>query len=299
MHSGSAKRALSRGPQGLVLAGGIATGAWRLHALSGTGAFAATLVGATIYACMGLRGSIATVAYFGSASALGRLPSKGQQVQRRGNRRDAVQVLANGGPAAAFALSHALSAGRAQSTTSAAFYGSLAAAAADTWATEIGTRFGGSPRSLTTGRKVAPGESGGVTTAGLAASTVAALAIAVFAQTGAPNPQVMATSCATGGVAGSLADSFLGARLQERFWCESCLIGTELPLHNCGRRTRRISGVPGMTNDVVNLLAVVTGGFTAAAWSAALTELTGHIGSRVELVPASTSSRLPNHTDAS
>ena len=50
------------------------------------------------------------------------------------------------------------------------FLGALACLGADTCATEIGIRFGGTPRALIGGRTLRAGESGGVTGPGLAAS---------------------------------------------------------------------------------------------------------------------------------
>jgi uncharacterized protein (TIGR00297 family) len=288
----------SRAIHGLALAAGIAAAAWKARALSASGALVATLVGAAVHSGMGTRGSIATVGYFAASSALGRLPRQGQPVQRRGNRRDAVQVLANGGPAALFSLMRVFSCGTSSDLPVAAFYGSLAAASADTWATEIGTRWGGAPRSIATGRRTSSGESGAVTMAGLAGSVLASLTIAAVAQSGKANQQVLAISCAAGGIAGSLTDSLLGAVVQEQRWCARCRARTEMHVHSCGEPTRHLSGVPSMNNDVVNVLAVVAGGLTAATLSIALSKLTERNGSRVEFVTTSTSSRQPTDIGA-
>lgn len=283
----------ARSGQGLVLAAGIAAGAWKLQALTASGAAAATLVGAAVHAGMGLRGSAAAVVYFASASALGRLPKQGPQVQRRGNRRDAVQVLANGGAPAFFSLVHARSAAPVSDLAASAFYGSLSAAAADTCATEIGTRFGRKPRNIATGRVAASGESGAISLAGLAASVAAATAIALAAKLGTSGRPMQAMSCVAGGVAGSLADSLLGALGQEQRWCQHCGVRTELPVHTCGHRSNYLSGVRSVNNDVVNLLGVTVGGLTAAALASALPHLAGRSGSRVEFATTATISRLP------
>jgi uncharacterized protein (TIGR00297 family) len=258
-----------------------------------SGAVAATMVGTAVHAGMGFRGSIALVSYFASASALGRLPRARISLQQRGNRRDAVQVLANGGPPALFALLHARSAASSIDLAEAAFYGSLAAAAADTWATEVGTRYGGSPRNIITTRKAAPGESGAVTFAGLFASLAASSAIAAAAHVGASSRPSRALSCVAGGIAGSLTDSLLGALVQEQRWCESCSVRTELPVHTCGAQTRHVAGLRAVNNDVVNLLSVLAGGLIASAASWAMPDLAGRIGSRVEFATTSTNSRVP------
>lgn len=282
----------SRAIQGVAMAAGIATVAWRLRALSTSGAVAATLIGGAVHVGMGARGSVAVVSYFASASALGRLPRPGAVTQQRGNRRDAVQVLANGGPPAVFSLVHARSGTLGRDRAAAAFYGSLAAAAADTWATEVGTRIGGTPRSLATGRIAAIGDSGAVTPAGLAASALAALAIALAAQPEGHGQSGRVVRCLAGGMAGSLADSLLGALMQEQRWCSRCEVGTELVVHTCGNPTHVCSGIRGANNDVVNLTGVTVGGIAAAALAAILPHLTGRNGSRVEFATTVTNSRL-------
>lgn len=284
---------------GIVMAAGIAAAAYRIRALSISGAVAATIIGATVHAAMGATGSSAMVAYFATSSALGRLPGTRLPVQRRGNRRDAVQVLANGGPAAAFALLHALRVAPSAFDTRAGYYGTLSAAASDSWATEIGTRWGGQPRSIANFRHTLAGESGGVTLAGLAASVLASLMMAAIARLGENNRGGLVRTCVTSGLAGSLTDSLLGALLQERRWCEHCHIQTELATHTCGQPTTHLRGIPAINNDVVNLVAVVAGGMAATAMPAAMAKLTERNASRVEYVTTSTNSRLPIHIGAS
>ena len=292
MRNGDQKQMRPRTIQGLVLAAGIAATAWKLRALTGSGAAAATVVGTAVHASMGAQGSIAVVSYFASASALGRLLKQRQPEQQRGNRRDAVQVLANGGPPAAFSLMYACAGTPSSLLLASAFFGSVAAATADTWATEIGTRYGGEPRSIATGRRTAAGESGSVSLVGLGASIVASAAIAAVAHYGAGNRNARAVACAAGGVAGSIADSLVGALIQEQRWCERCNVRTEAPIHICGSRTRHLSGVRAVNNDIANVMGVVAGGLTAAALSASLPNLTGRNGSRVEFATTSASSRM-------
>lgn len=282
----------SRAISGIVIAAGIASAAYRIRALSASGAIAASIVGATIHTAMAYKGSSAMVAYFATSSALGRLPRSGSPIQQRGNRRDAVQVLANGGPAAAFALLHAL---WTPSTivTAAGYYGTLSAAAADTWATEIGTRWGGRPRNIANVRKTVAGESGGVTLAGIAASFLASLMMAVIAQLGEKNRRDWVLICVTGGMVGSLTDSLLGALLQERRWCACCNALTEQRIHTCGQPSIHVDGLAAINNDVVNLVAVIAGGLTASAMPALMAKLTERNGSRVEYVTTLTSSRKP------
>lgn len=241
----------------------VAAFAWRSRTLTARGAAAAAVCGAAA-ALAGWDWAVLLVAYF-AASVLVSRAGAGEKARRtagvvvKGGARDAWQVLANGGVFAALAV---LAAG----SPAAAWYwgaaGALAASAADTWATELGTRFGGRPRSIVGGRVVLPGESGGVTVVGFAGAALGAGFVgAVAALVGWGSGAALASVVA--GVAGALADSVLGATVQERFRCDACDTPTERRVHGCGRATRRAGGIMGVDNDVVNLLATLTGGAVA------------------------------------
>jgi uncharacterized protein (TIGR00297 family) len=147
--------------------------------------------------------------------------------------------------------------------------GALAAAAADTWATEIGSLAARPPRDILRWHPVAPGTSGGVTLAGTTASVAGAAFIgAAAALAGWPIP--VAVAIVAGGIAGSLGDSVLGATAQNRRWCDRCDSGTEQTVHICGDDTRVAGGIAWIDNDTVNLLSVALGGATAVAMLAAL-----------------------------
>ncbi|MGH2616869.1 MAG: DUF92 domain-containing protein, partial [Thermomicrobiales bacterium] len=159
---------------GVLAATSISLIARRARALSRGGAVAAAAAGTLALSGVGFHGGAALVAFFASSTLLGRLPGKTILEQRRGNERDAVQVLANGGVAALLALASAVGPPRARPLFHAGFAGAVAAAAADTWATEIGSRSRRQTRSIVTLQPVPPGVSGGVTWAGIAASAAGA-----------------------------------------------------------------------------------------------------------------------------
>jgi uncharacterized protein (TIGR00297 family) len=236
---------------GVIGAGIFAFSARRARALSTSGAVAGTVVGA-IALSAGWSWGILLVAHFISASALSKL-GENRKAQRigavveKGDRRDAKQVLANGGLYVLAAIAFTLTATRAWYAVG---IGALAASAADTWATEIGTLAGRNPRSIVSGQPVPAGTSGGVTPIG----TIGSLAGALFIATGAAFARwpVSFTAVVLGGLAGAMADSVLGATLQTRRWCDVCAKPTERPVHNCGHRTRRTGGLPGCDNDAVN-----------------------------------------------
>jgi uncharacterized membrane protein len=65
---------------------------------------------------------------------------------------------------------------------------------------------------------------------------------------------------ALGGLAGSLADSIAGAGFQAVYRCAACGANPEVARHpGCRERALRVSGLPGVDNDAVNLIATATG----------------------------------------
>jgi uncharacterized membrane protein len=238
----------------LCAAGLGAWGARRQGALTAGGAWAAWAVGAAVFGAAPWRAALALVAFFVTATLLGRLPGR----PRHGPRTER-QVLANGGVAALAALAGAAGAPWAR----AALVGALAAACGDTWATEAGRRWGGRPRRLGLGPAVAEGESGGMTALGTLAGAAGAALVAAVGGGGA--------AALAGGVAGILADSLLGAALQVSYRCPACGARAEgrgeLPCA-CTVAPRR-RGLPFLDNDAVNLLATATGAAVACALRAA------------------------------
>jgi uncharacterized protein (TIGR00297 family) len=180
----------------------------------------------------------------------------------KGTERDIVQVFANGG---AFGIAALASILFPPHPWFAAGAGALAASAADTWATEIGTLARGSPRSVRTLRQVAPGTSGGVSVAGTIAMFAGAAFIALLARLFGW-PHAVVGGAFLGGVAGAVADTALGATMQERRRCLGCGEHTERKLHICGSRTRRSGGVAGFDNDIVNFLATIVGAGVAVGF---------------------------------
>ncbi len=243
-----------------ALAAGVAFawGTWRVRALDVSGAIAGALLAWALVAVGGVAWAVPALTFFVLSSALSRLPG--------GDRRDAGgraagQVLANGGVGLALL---ALWAVRPDGATSflavwGAFTGSLAAAAADTWATEVGTRYGGMPRRLGVGRRLAPGESGGVTPLGTLASVAGAATVGAAGLAGSGTSWVVGGGIVAAGVAGAAVDTLLGATLQARFRAPGGAVVEEAddgaPL---------ASGVRWMTNSAVNLVCTATGAAVGA-----------------------------------
>src|SRR5688500_8098628 len=164
-----------------LLAALVGYAGYRLRALSSRGAIAACLVGGTIFAFGGLAWATVLIAFFASSSLLSFFKAsdtskiEASETFEKGSRRDAAQVLANGGVAAILAALSIPFGGSTLPYLFAGFVGALAAATADTLATEIGVLSKARPRMLTTGRKVDAGTSGAVTLTGIGAAFAGAL----------------------------------------------------------------------------------------------------------------------------
>ncbi|MDX1600168.1 MAG: DUF92 domain-containing protein [Anaerolineales bacterium] len=255
---------------GGVLAVIVAGAAWRAGALSRDGAAAAAVVGAAVFGIGGFPPAVLLVTFFVSSSALsfvGRARKTDLSHRlAKGAQRDWVQVTANGGLAGLLAVGYGLLGGPAWL---AGVTGALASATADTWATELGVLAQGSPRMITTGRRVRPGTSGGVTAQGTLASLAGGCLLGGVAGYLAGQWALLAAG-GSAGLLGSLADSFLGASLQARYDCPSCRQGTEQhPIHlRCGTQTELVGGWGWLDNDGVNLLATGVGAVTGwAIWT--------------------------------
>ena len=134
------------------------------------------------------------------------------------------QVLANGGVAAVAAVAGSWP----------AFAGALAAATADTWATEIGRHSSTSPRLISSWTRVPAGTDGGMTLLGTAGGIAGAASIAGLSSA---LEQQTISAVAIAGIVGMLLDSVLGATVQGKArW---------------------------MDNDAVNLAATLTGAVCA------------------------------------
>lgn len=255
----------------------VGEAARRRGALSPSGALGAAGIGTAVVGGGGVRPAALLLTFFGSSTALSKLSSRRQDggaqpdallAPDEGPRRTLVQVLANGGLPALLALWGGI---EPSPRLRAAYGGALAAANADTWATEIGSRSGSPPRSIVTLRVVPPGVSGGVSPLGTTASLGGALVIAA-ASVGLRGGGLQGVGpIAVAGVVGSLADSILGATLQAVYRCDVCGERTEDRTHHHGAGAPALiltRGLTVMTNDTVNLCASTTGAFVAALLTA-------------------------------
>jgi uncharacterized protein (TIGR00297 family) len=262
---------------GAVLAGAVAGSGVRWRSLTRSGGAAAAIIG-TVAVAAGWNWAAVLLAYFVVSSLLSRLGADRKASRLAGvvdktGARDATQVMANGFPFLMFALIAMFDSARPELWMTCAA-GSLAASAADTWATEIGTWAGQAPRSILSWRRLAVGESGGVTVAGWTAAVVGAAFVAIVAAL-AGLPVTVIPVIVLGGIGGAAADSIAGASIQRRSWCDACGRATEMRVHDCGAPTRHTRGLAWLENDGVNLIATVTGGLLT--WFA----VTRFLGARI------------------
>ena len=281
----------------------IAAAAERAHALTRSGAYAALAVGTLTFGFGGWPLTFVLLAFFISSVALSRLGRRKKKTLTdigKAGPRDALQVLANGGIATAVGTLWLLPLAAIGTAPIAdyssieanvfgtsvpiiaivcAYAGAYAAATADTWGTEIGTLARQQPRSILTLRPIATGLSGGISAAGTLAELAGAAFIAgvsvfairqlPFAQTSQyAEPLHVFIAITAGGIAGALADSLLGATLQELRHCPTCNTTCETNPHSCQTRTRRIRGFAHFNNDTVNTAATLTGAAVAFAIAA-------------------------------
>ncbi len=244
---------------GFLLAALVAAGAYHSRLLTRGGQVAATVIGTISFAIGGYWGASVLLAFFLPSALLSRI-GRGQKralvdIGKQGPR-DALQVLANGGVAAVAMLLSL----RFGTTMLTAFAGAFAAASADTWATEIGTLAKGEPRSILTLKPLAPGLSGGITWQGSLAQVGGAAIVALIAMQFRVVPF---WPVLIGGVAGSLADSLLGATLQTLRYCPQCQRDCETNPHVCGTPTTVRRGLGWFDNDAVNFAATLCGALVA------------------------------------
>ncbi len=242
--------------------------AYLRRSIAADGAAAAVVVGFLIYVAGGVFYWALLMAFFASSTALGKLGKQrkhdARSLHTKGEHRDAIQVLANGGFATLMAVLHALS---GRPIFMLGFAIALAAANADTWASEVGVLSSREPVNILTGKRVSRGTSGGISALGLLASAGGALFIALcfaagyWITTGWNGVEMAAlvAAVAGGGFLGSVVDSVLGATIQAQYWDSIRRRHTERPRNAQGLPNRLVRGFHVVTNDAVNALSGAIG----------------------------------------
>lgn len=235
--------------------------AFKLKALTLGGAAGAMLLGSLVFSIGGVYWVIPMATFFVLSSMLSKIGKIKKTILKgmveKGSNRDILQVYANGGISFVIAILYFYT---SQSIFFLMFLGSLAAATADTWGTEIGILSRKLPRNILNFSKVEPGTSGGITLLGTSGLFVGAGILTlsgIFSLNGSIGGIFLIISVA--GIFGAFIDSILGATVQAQYRCPNCQKTTEKLIH-CGKYpTDLISGYRWIDNDVVNLICTTSG----------------------------------------
>ena len=203
--------------------------AQRLPLLTRWGWVHAGILGTVLWGSLGWTGGLSVVLYLGLGSAVTKLGFSDKQrrglAEARGGCRSPLNVWGSAATGASLAL--LIAAGlEPKPWLLAAFAASFAAKLADTFGSEIGKRWGRTPRLITTLRRVDPGTEGAISMEGTLASAVGSLLMAVVMWALALLPSLSwMWLVAVVGLVATLAESVLGAVAQTRLsWMSNELV---------------------------------------------------------------------------
>lgn len=237
----------------------ISFAAYKLRMLSFSGMIAAVVIGSIVFGFGGISASVLLITFFLSGSLLSKCNRK------HGEARNWKQVLCNGIVPSIAVIIIALRPDLREEITL-LFLGALATSTADTWATEIGMRFGKNVYNIFTLRKMQKGLSGGVSFIGIFASAfgafvIAAISLINFSDTDKLCGLVLVKVIPVitlSGFCGALLDSIIGAMIQAKYQLPDGSI-TEVKTEGA----ILFSGYSFVGNNATNLIATLWGGVIA------------------------------------
>lgn len=255
----------------MILTAGIAWLAWKVKALSLSGAVGAWLLGTVVFGIGGLEWMFPVIFFFVTSSLFTSVGKRHKKILEtvfeKGGQRDIFQVFANGGVGMFAILGYYFA---PHSAWYMIFLGSIAAATADTWATELGTFSRRPPVSILNFKKVEMGTSGGITPLGTFGALIGSLSVVLIGgfMWGWRQVDFLTVEhivvITLAGFFGSVVDSILGATVQAQYRCPVCGKITEKKEHCTEKNIPLIRGYRFMNNDRVNLMCTLTGGLLAA-----------------------------------
>lgn len=239
--------------------------ALKKRSLDPSGAIAAATMGVVVLWTTQVEGLLLLLLFFVGANVVGKVSKRIQAkafggasigiIEKKGSRRDLMQVLVNGLMAMVAGLIWYV----CGSFPALVMFGaSISEAAADTFAGEIGRLSKTPPVSIRTFTPVPKGLSGGVTLLGTVAAFVSSIIIGLcwFVLFGVKEGLVAASVICLTGFVGSVVDSYLGACVQARYRDPDTGMLTEQDSKD-GRPFELVQGVRWVDNDMVNLLSNV------------------------------------------
>ncbi len=236
----------------------VAVIGYKLKSLTILGGFATMLVGVSVAIGFGYGGLMLLGAFFASSSLWSKYKSDYKEKHisgkiEKGEQRDGVQVMANGGVPAILGIAMVVF---PSPMLFSAFIASIAAANADTWASEIGSLSKKRPFLITSFKQVDPGTSGAVSSLGTIAALFGSIFICLLSYLYWDLSIYITVLLVIVGFAGNLMDTILGATVQVSFKCKVCNVETEKTIH-CDLRTLHHKGYQTINNDLVNFLSIL------------------------------------------
>lgn len=228
---------------------------WRKKVLSSNGVFGAFIMGILVFGSGGIQWILPLIIFFISSSILSKFNNATHSEFQQISGRNFYQVLANGGLATLIALIHFFA---PETNYYYLFLGSIAAAIADTWATEIGAFSPVKPRHILNFNSVEKGCSGGITPLGSFGAMIGSMLIASIGFFLFSLPGKYFWIISVSGFLGNVIDSILGGSIQSLFNCSVCGLNTEKRTH-CNRPTVHIKGIHWIDNDMVNFMNTIAG----------------------------------------
>tara|TARA_B110000014_G_C20029887_1_gene534771 strand:- start:164 stop:1135 length:972 start_codon:yes stop_codon:yes gene_type:complete len=228
-------------------------GAYKFKSLSESGVISAYAMGIIIFGTGGFIWITPILIFFVLSSALSKLPKTENTLQKY-PRRDIVQVIANGGAATIISVINFY---YPNNHLFIVYLAAIAAATADTWASEIGLLSPWNPIHITKLKTVVKGTSGGISLLGTLGSVLGATLIGITGIILGLPASLLGIIIITG-TAGSLVDSLIGGSIQANFQCTECNNFTEKRKH-CNLPSKHVSGLYIVDNDMVNFLNTISG----------------------------------------
>jgi uncharacterized protein (TIGR00297 family) len=200
----------------VIVAFGFGYFSYRTGTADVSGLFSGALIGIILIVFADIQWFLVMLAFFifGSVSTRYQFNDKERMgvEQAKGGARGYLNVFSNGAIGAAAAVLWGIT---GNPLFSALFIGSVATAAADTMASEIGVT-GGEPYMITTLQRVPVGTNGGVTILGELAAVIGAFLISIIAHLLGVIPLPFVAAGIIAGFIGTNIDSYIGALIENR-----------------------------------------------------------------------------------
>lgn len=229
--------------------------AYRLRAITVDAVVAALLTAMTLYALGGLFIGLALFAFFLLGSGVSKIRNaekkEAERYQEGEGGRNWKQVLCNSLPASVLVGIHA---GTNDPRFLLLAFAAFSAAAADTFASELGMLSKGQVVHILTGKPVRKGLSGGVSVAGLGAALLGSTLLSLFVLSGFGWKEMLFATVS--GFVSCLVDSILGAAFQRKYRNDD----GELQDRANAPEEIPAKGFRFITNNTVNLMSLT---FTA------------------------------------